>query len=417
MEALRNALLTGMAHLSRILTAFILVKLIAYYYGPAGLGAAGHTMTFMTFLTVFAAGGINNGVIKYSAEYAQSPIRLNRFFYLVNDYAIFSGLIIFIAIAIASVYLSDFIFGSISFYWLIIVVSISQFFIGFTNIVNGFSSGLGKNGILSRIQAIGSLIALPTCWLLLRGQTFVGMILAIIAVSISSAIPAYYFYKKSFFKIRLPSWPPDWRKFKKLTPYTLMLLVSAFAFPVTEMWIRQSLIESSGYQQAGLWQGSIKISSAYIGFFGTFLSFYFMPRLSSTADKLVIARLTFKMAAILMTTFSIGATLFYLYRDQLILIALSSKFSDLGNVIIYQLAGDFFKIGAYVIGFVAVAKAAVRLYIIAEIFQNAIFIALSYVLTNGSLFLSGIMRAYSYTYAIYFILAIIAFLFYLKKAE
>ena len=81
------------------------------------------------------------------------------------------------------------------------------------------------------------------------------------------------------------------------------------------------------------------------------------------------------------------------------------------------MAGDFFKIGAYVIGFVAVAKAAVRLYIIAEIFQNAIFIALSYVLTNGSLFLSGIMRAYSYTYAIYFILAIIAFLFYLKKAE
>lgn len=46
--------------------------------------------------------------------------------------------------------------------------------------------------------------------------------------------------------------------FRRLRSYTFMLLASAVAFPIVEILIRQSLIDNSGYREAGLWQAATR---------------------------------------------------------------------------------------------------------------------------------------------------------------
>lgn len=98
------------------------------------------------------------------------------------------------------------------------------------------------------------------------------------------------------------------------------------------------------------------------------------------------------------------------------MLALSSDFKELEELIIYQLAGDFFRISAYVIGYVAVAKAATKLYVVAEFFQSIVFLGAVFAasfLYNG---VQGVMLGYMATYIIYFIVCVVGFWIYLGKS-
>ncbi len=80
-----------------------------------------------------------------------------------------------------------------------------------------------------------------------------------------------------------------------------------------------------------------------------------------------------------------------------------------------QLVGDVLKVGAYVFGYLVIAKASLRLYIPAEIGQFALLTAFSHWLipTHGAL---GAAQAYMATYIVYFAACCGVFLLWRKRA-
>jgi len=98
-----------------------------------------------------------------------------------------------------------------------------------------------------------------------------------------------------------------------------------------------------------------------------------MPTVSGTNNIEDITKLVYKFMAFVMLAFLLGATFFFLLRVQIIPIMLSSDFSSLDSLIKYQLIADFFRVSTYVIGFVVIAKAALKIYIISELAQGIIF--------------------------------------------
>lgn len=194
-----------------------------------------------------------------------------------------------------------------------------------------------------------------------------------------------------------------------------MLVFSTISFPLVEILIRQMLIRQVGFHDAGIWQASIRLSAAYLGFFTVFLGFYFMPRVSQQADKRVLSTLVLRYLIFVQAAFLLGALTLYLGRGFFISLLFSEDFSTLNNLIVYQLVGDFFKISSYVFGFVAVAKAATKLYIASEIIQGGVFLGLASLMSFTAHGVESVMQAYMLTYMLYFFVSAGSVIFYLRR--
>lgn len=93
----------------------------------------------------------------------------------------------------------------------------------------------------------------------------------------------------------------------------------------------------------------------------------------------------------------------------------SSEFILLSDVIHLQLIGDMFKILSFIIGFVYVAKAFVKLYVVMEIIQAILLIIISkYFYLNDLNFIS-IYQAYVVSNIIFYVITLIVAYKYFKR--
>lgn len=128
MRTAYSALLTGCAQLSKVLAGFVLLKMIAYYLGAAGLGALGNFMSLTTIVSMLAGGGVTNGVIKYVAEYKGAKKKLSEF---VNSAVVYSC----IASLVIMILGMSFSGGYISGYFWIAGTAMDHHFIGIISVL------------------------------------------------------------------------------------------------------------------------------------------------------------------------------------------------------------------------------------------------------------------------------------------
>ncbi|OZO02440.1 O-antigen flippase [Pseudomonas sp. IB20] len=410
-----GAFFTSAAQASKILVGFCVLKLIALYLGADGLGKLGHFMSLVSITVLLAGGGISHGVIKYVAEFKDSRFKLHRLFSTSIFYALSFCLVSFVLLIVFSGEISALVFGQRENYWVVVVLAVAQFVFAFNIVFSGFFNGLGKLRVNASVQVISNILVLPIIWWLISAWGVPGASIAMVAMFTMPALIALFFLKgMPLFRMI------KWQKFditlgKHFSRFGLMLLVSALMFPVVEIIIRESLITQVGYAQAGIWQGSIKLSSAYIGFFSVFLASYYMPLVSSTQDKAVIKTQVVKFMLLVMAAFVAGGSVLYFGRSFFIPVLLSSEFHELEGYIIYQLIGDFFKVSAYVVGFVAVAKAATKLYILSEVLQALLFVGLTFTVGREVGGVYGVMYAYMLAYIIFFVISIAGFIYWARN--
>jgi PST family polysaccharide transporter/antigen flippase len=412
---LRGAFFTSAAQASKILVGFCVLKLIALYLGADGLGKLGHFMSLVSITVLLAGGGISHGVIKYVAEFKGSHFKLYKLFSTSIFYALSFCLVSFVLLLVFSDKISTLVFGQREYYWVVVVLAFAQFSFAFNILFSGFFNGLGKLKVNASVQVISNVLVLPFIWWLISEWGVSGAAIAMVSMFTMPSLISLFFLKEiPIFRM------VKWQKFditlgKQFSRFGLMLLVSALMYPVVEIIIRESLITQVGYAQAGIWQGSIKLSGAYIGFFSVFLASYYMPLVSSTHDKEVIKRQVVKFMLLVMAAFLVGGCVLYFGRSYFIPVLLSSEFHELEGYIIYQLIGDFFKVSTYVVGFVAVAKAATKLYIFSEVLQALLFVGLTFTVGREVGGVYGVMYAYMLAYIIFFLIAITAFIYWARS--
>ena len=81
----------------------------------------------------------------------------------------------------------------------------------------------------------------------------------------------------------------------------------------------------------------------------------------------------------------------------------------------WQLVGDVLKVGSYVFGYLVIAKASLRFYVLTEISQFLLLTGFAHWLIplHGSL---GAAQAYMATYIVYFALCSAVFVIYRRRA-
>ena len=291
----------------------------------------------------------------------------------------------------------------------------AQLVVSLNNFSYGVANGLGKNGAYAVFLLLGNVIAAIVAVYCIKFYGLWGAVVAIIAPTLFPFIPiSFYALKRRFIKhIQFDSVFHDCRLLAK---FSMMRFGSAICFPIVEIIVNNQIKALLGLESAGFWQAITKLSTAYLCFYSMFLTFYFLPLIASLFEKNRIVKEVNKMMLILGVSFVVMIFVFFVFKDIIICRALSDQFLPIGDLMVLQMVGDFFRVLGWVIGFVVISRAATKLYLLGEFFQGAVFVIMSYFVLMSHHDLQGVIVAYVITCFLYCMLSVIIFIcFFAKK--
>lgn len=396
-----SCLATGL----KLLNGFFLVKLISVYVGPEGLARTGQFISFISFLVLFAGGGINQGIIKYVSEYKENSQRLKEILGAAQYLMLFSTLICFIVLIFFRNYLSVVLFDTSEYSYIIVLIAIGQIFMAlsnfFTAIINGFKEILK----LTLVNLFGIIIGAIVSIVLTLQYGFEGVLIAYIFSQ------SFLFVFSLYFCFRIDGF--DWYcmlpKFNKedsllLAKFSFMVVVSTLLTNLTQFLTRNHLAQGLSWHEVGYWEGVIKVSDAYLTLITTALSVYCIPTFSRITDKKnIVGELRKILKLIIPLTLFLAFSIFIL-RDTIIQVLFSSNFMNMRELFFWQLVGDVIRVTGMVFAYFLLSKALIKTFIFIEVMCGIIFLSLVYLLT-GIFGLEGAIYAFMINTVFFLILS------------
>ena len=416
MSLAKASVWTAASTLIKIAAGLLVIKLLAVAFGPEGVGQAGNFRQLITVLGVLAGAGIFNGVTKLVAQHHDDPEQLKRVTGTSSAMVLGFSTLLAAVFLLAAQPISMGLFGHDRYQNVVRLVAFIQMGIAWANltlaILKGFRDARGN--ALSLI--IGSIIGVAAWYLCFRLGGYEGALLGLALVPALVVFPALWMMKRREhvpFSYLKPRWNSALAG--QLSKFTLMALMTSVTLPVAYVMMRNLLAAQYSWDEVGIWQGVSTISDAYLQFITATFSVWLLPTLSRLTAKEDITRevvrsLKFVLPAVAAASFTV-----WLLRDFAIWLLFSVKFAAMRDLFAWQLVGDVLKVGAYVFGYLVIAKASLRFYVLAEISQFALLTGFSRWLipAHGAL---GAAQAYMATYIVYFTLCCGVFLLWRRKA-
>ena len=400
MSLAKASLWTAASTLVKIGAGLLVGKLLAVSFGPAGLGLAANFRQLITVLGVLAGAGIFNGVTKYVAQYHDNPQQLRRVVGTSSAMVLGFSTLMALVFVLAAAPISQGLFGNTDYQGLVRLVALVQMGIAWGNLLLALMKGFRDAAGNALSLIVGSLIGVLAYYVSYRLGGYEGALLGLALIPALVVIPAVIMLIKrgviplSYLK---PSW--DNGLAGQLSKFTLMALITA----------------QYSWDEVGIWQGVSSISDAYLQFITASFSVYLLPTLSRLTEKRDITREVVKSLKFVLPAVAAASFTVWLLRDFAIWLLLSNKFTAMRDLFAWQLVGDVLKVGAYVFGYLVIAKASLRFYILAEVSQFTLLMVFAHWLipAHGAL---GAAQAYMATYIVYFSLCCGVFLLWRRRA-
>jgi PST family polysaccharide transporter len=187
-----------------------------------------------------------------------------------------------------------------------------------------------------------------------------------------------------------------------LSKYALMAFTSAACVPVSHMVVREYLGDTFGLQAAGYWEAMWRLSTAYLMLVTTTLSVYYLPRLSELKQADEIRVEIVQGYRIILPVAIVSALLIYVLRDFIIVTLFTEDFSPMRNLFAWQMFGDILKIGGWVLAYLMLSKAMVKLFIFSEVIFACGFVLFTWMFTKIYGF-QGVAIAHAVNYLLYWL--------------
>lgn len=403
MSLLKTSLLNGIAVVVRMGTGLVLNKIFAIHVGPQGFAAIGQLQNFIAMVTTFASGAVNTGVTKYTAEYHDQPQRKEQLFRTAGTLTLAGSLIVGVLLILLSSQLNYWLFGDQNYREVLVWLAACLLLISLNALLLAVLAGQKevRRYVLANIASslLGLAASGTLAWIFgLRG--------ALIALSLGQALALL----ATMFLCRRLDWC-RWSAFvggvdkdtvRMLGRFVAMALASAMLAPATQMIIRSDLIATSGTAYAGYWDAMNKISTMYLTLMTTTLSLYYLPRISEIRDDGILRKEIWSAFRLILPATALFSLVIYLLREPVVGILFSRDFHPMVQLFGWQMVGDVIKISSWLLGYVLVGKAMMKLFIVTEVIFSATLYALTYWATREFGF-TGAAMAYALNYAMYFV--------------
>jgi PST family polysaccharide transporter len=400
MTFFRTTFWNGVAVSIRLITGLTLNKVLALLVGPSGYALLGQFQNTLQLLFTFSAGAINNGVTKFTTENEGDPATQARIWSTAMRIALVGSGTVAILLVLFHRPLSSYFLGSTRFQtvflWLagsIVLFSLNAMLLAILN---------GKKDLRAYVTSnvAGSLIMLG----LTGGLTwFFGIYGALTAMAVNQGL--------IFFVTLQQCWRKPWFRREhffahfsgssalQLLSFAVMAASSAIANNAGQVIVRVMLSGRFGLDFAGYWDAMIRISQINMLLVSTSMSFYLIPRIAELRFWEDIRHEIASGCKLILPIFAFGSVAAYLLRDWIVLLLFSSRFAPMESLFGWQLAGDTVRVASWFLAYVMISKSLVRAYVATEILSNALFVLLSWALTERFGF-SGVAIAHFATYCL-----------------
>ncbi|WP_316817966.1 O-antigen translocase [Pedobacter nyackensis] len=409
MKLVKTTFFSAIITFIRIASGFTASKVVAIFTGPSGVALIGAFANFITIVLTFANGAINTGVIKYTAEFDGDEAKLKRLFSTSFKISIYCSLIVGLILLILAPYCSAWIFASDLYSNAIHVLGLTIILYSLNSLLISILNGKKEIKVYTIVNTAGSLIGLLFTVILVYFYKINGALYALVlAQSIVFFVTLILIIKRPWF-----SWNYFNGKFdrvigKQLGSYSLMAVVTALTAPVSQIVLRNMVISKVGINEAGYWQGMMRVSDGYLLIITTSLATYYLPKLSSLKTNLELRKEILSVYKIVLPVVLLGCMLIFFLRFFIIKLLYTDGFLAMENLFLWQLAGDFFKIASWILAYLMLAKAMTKMYIICEIGFSVLYVVLGYVLVDH-FHLKGITIAFALNYFIFLMIMIFTF--------
>ncbi|MEN3753187.1 lipid III flippase WzxE [Mangrovibacter yixingensis] len=404
MSLARASVWTAASTLVKIAAGLLVVKLLAVSYGPSGVGLAGNFRQLVTVLGVMAGAGIFNGVTRSVAQHHQDNPALQRVVGSASAIVLGFSALLAVFFVLAARPVSIALFGSSDYQGLICLVALVQMGIAWANLVLAVLKGFRDAAGNALALMAGSVVGVVAYYICYRLGGYHGALLGIALVPALIALPAsWMLWRRGH--IPLTWFRPRWdsAQSRLYARFTIMALMTTVTLPVAWVMMRNLLAEHYSWEAVGIWQGVTSISDAYLQFITASFSVYLLPTLSRLTEKSDIARELGKAFRFVIPAVMVASFMVWLLRDFAIWLLFSHQFAAMRDLFAWQLTGDVLKVSAYVFGYLVIAKASLRCYLLTEVSQFVLLTGFSHWLipAHGAL---GAAQAYMATYLVYFAL-------------
>ena len=408
MTLIKTSVLTGISTVIKLVSAFVINKVIAIYIGPSGLAIVGQLQSFTSIITTFSNGAISSGIVKYTAEY-QDIEEKKKIFSSSIVISLICSLIISIFLFGFSDYLSELILKDIQYSSVFIIFGATIFLFALNMVLISILNGQKEIKKYVLVNIAGSIFSLVFTSILIMQLNLMGALYAMVLnQSVMFFVTLAFVIKSSWFKLEYFKQGLDKESLSKLSKYSLMAIVSALTVPVSHLIIREYIGENLGWDSAGYWQGIWYISTMYLMLVTTTLGVYYLPRLSEIQDNKELRKEIFGGYKIIMPIVILASLIIFLLKEYVILIAFSKDFMPMMELFAWQLMGDVIKIASWLLAYLMLAKAMTKIFIYTEVLFSALFVGLS-ILFVDKFGLVGITYAYALNYLLYLFMMIFIF--------
>ncbi|XBS69562.1 lipid III flippase WzxE [Acerihabitans sp. KWT182] len=409
------SLWTAASTLVKIGAGLLVVKLLAVAFGPGGVGQAGNFRQLVTVLGVLSGAGIFNGITKHVAQCRHQPEQLSKVLGTGSCLVLgFSTLLALVFLGAAGP-VGRALFGHDQYRYVIYAVAFIQLGIAYANLMLAVLKGFRDAAGNALAVASGSVLGAGAYFVSYYLGGYQGALAGLALVPAATLLPAAVIVAKRG-NIRLRDLRPAWDRglAAELGKFTLMALMTSFTLPVAYILMRNLLARHYSWAEVGIWQGVSSISDAYLQFITASFTVYLLPTLARLTDKRDISKEIGRALLFVLPAVAGVSLMLWLSRDIVIRLLLSAQFEAMRDLFAWQLIGDVLKVGAYVFGYLVIAKASLRFYLLTEVSQFALLTVFSRWLIplHGAL---GAAEAYMATYIVYFLLCASVFTLYTRK--
>lgn len=400
----------------RLVISLFIQRLLAEIVGEAGIAKIGSLRNLLEMLSSFASVGIFSGVVKYVAEHKEDKEQLQKLFSSAFVFTVLGTIVVSTVLFFGADYLSETIFDSVEYIYLIKLLAVIVPFISISKVFNGVINGLSRYKKLAGIDLFSYILSSILTVALLLTHNIDG---ALIAIALTPAIQLfvmlfifvkvlreYVQFSKLKFKIPMA---------KSLLAFSLMSFFSTVLLNYVEIDIRVMIQKRITMADAGIWTAMTNISKNYMVFSSAIFTLYVLPKFAGIHNKTDFKAELFNIYKTLLPLFGVGMLLIYFLRDYVIQI-IYPDFDAMSPLFKWQLMGDFVRLAALVLGYQFLAKKMVRNFIFSEILSLGLFYGFSYYFA-GIYGVEGVVMAHFLRYIVYFFVVLYLVFRYFRKQQ
>jgi PST family polysaccharide transporter len=365
----------------RMALGLVSAKVSAVYLGPPGVALVAQIGNLIQVAQGTIGNGTQTAVVKLTAIRQEQREPMVALWSTALAMVMCASLIYVVVSVSAARALTNLLLSSEEYRSAILLSSIVVVAALIETVVVSALNGLKRIDLVAKAAIASTLLEVLTYTLLIAKFGLWGGVYGISAVYVAKLVATLIVaFGSKAIRARDFLGPFSWPLARVIAGFYPMLLAQSFALPMSQILVRNTIIDRLGLDSAGYLQAVWRLSDIYLSVFTTALGMFFIAHYSSLPEGAARRQMLRRTVIQVVLLTASAAAVLYVFRYLVFELVLSRKFLPAADLLPMQLLGDVFKMAAYVMQMTLVADGRASLYIAIAVGGPAIYVVLTSVL-------------------------------------